>query len=165
MVHFNFDETLILIGELGRYQVILYILLGLIGLPSAWQNLSMVFLGGNMRFWCADEDSIDGPPPWETGDYSGLGYNLSLRMNRSSLADGHSVGRCTKTVFANRDYYNTSSVPDVLNSSDLRIEKCHTWIYDRSHYLSTIISEVRSINPFISSTCFQCSKSLRPSTC
>ncbi|XP_064597206.1 organic cation transporter protein-like isoform X2 [Liolophura sinensis] len=141
MVHFNFDETLILIGELGRYQVTLYILLGLLGLPSSWQNLSMVFLGGNMQFWCADEDSVDGPPPWESGDYKGFGYNFSFHANGSSLAGGSPVGRCTKTVFVNRDYYNSSRFPDVVNSSDLRIEKCHTWIYDRSHYLSTIISQ------------------------
>ena len=48
----NFEEIFQYIGEIGLYQVILYVLLGLPSYFSGYMSISMSFLGYTPEHWC-----------------------------------------------------------------------------------------------------------------
>ena len=51
----DFDDLLInYVGEFGKYQVILYFLLCLVGIPFAVNNLGIVFLSDTPNHWCRE---------------------------------------------------------------------------------------------------------------
>lgn len=49
----DFNGALNYIGSFGRYQLILFVLLSMPTLPSAFYNLCIVFLAGEADHWCA----------------------------------------------------------------------------------------------------------------
>ncbi|KAK2176140.1 hypothetical protein NP493_680g00020 [Ridgeia piscesae] len=127
-----FDAILKEIGEFGPWQIILYGLLGLVGIPTGFQNMGITFLGGDMDHWChvpelanlSDDlqryisvPNTDGEPHTYSQcymyhlNYSGYSTKEFLRWNRSAHVDT-----------------NTPT------------KKCNSWQYDQSVFTSTYVS-------------------------
>ena len=52
----KFDEVFVYIGEIGLYQLLLYVLLGLPSYFSGYMSISMSFLGYTPEHWCSVEE-------------------------------------------------------------------------------------------------------------
>ena len=57
----NFEDVFQYIGEIGLYQVLLYVLLGLPSYYSGYMSISMAFLGYTPEHWCYVERLEDFP--------------------------------------------------------------------------------------------------------
>ncbi|CAD5114653.1 DgyrCDS3703 [Dimorphilus gyrociliatus] len=48
-----FDDILGEIGEFGRYQIVSYVVLGMLAIPAGWHNLGITFYGNKLHHhWC-----------------------------------------------------------------------------------------------------------------
>lgn len=117
------------IGEFGRWQCQLTILLSLLNLPCTWHIFALTFQAADQNFWCAQTDAFDhlSFPEW---------INISGTFSRN---DGKL--RYNPCVIKDLDY--NQSYEDLLFESEnvTRTRQCDRWIYDTNNFGDTIISE------------------------
>lgn len=69
----EFDEVFQYIGEIGVYQAVLYLLLGLPSFYSGYQAIAMTFLGLSQEHWCEVDRLAEFP--YDTQKYVGIPYD------------------------------------------------------------------------------------------
>ena len=57
----HFDEIFLYIGEIGLYQALLYVLLGMPSYFSGYMDMSMSILGYTSKHWCRVEELQEFP--------------------------------------------------------------------------------------------------------
>jgi len=128
----EFDDILITVGEMGRVQVLLYILLGIVGFPAGMQNLAMVFLGASMDIWC-DIPQLRGLSPKQIKEISSV-----------SLPDG-SLTSCEVYDLDYSSYSNETLAAwnrSLMITNSTTTRSCNSWGYDTSEFESTVRSQV-----------------------
>ena len=142
----NFDAILPHIGEMGPYQLGLFLLMCIPAtLPAAFLAFNQVFLSAEPDHWCRI-------PELETFQASGNldpGLAKKLSIPRVNLGKGreHYVlyKRCTQydvnftaVLEANGGEWPKKPDPDWPQA------RCKSgWLYDRSEYQNTLVTEVR----------------------
>ncbi|XP_071507310.1 solute carrier family 22 member 3-like [Diadema antillarum] len=66
----TFDDTLVELGEFGRYQIVIYGVLCLFQFVISWQTLVTVFTSGEPEHWCTI-------PEWSSVDCDSYGFNTT----------------------------------------------------------------------------------------
>ncbi|KAH8312749.1 hypothetical protein KR044_012634 [Drosophila immigrans] len=118
----GYDEVLVQLGDFGRYQKIIYLLIALTSIPVAFHKLAGVFLLAKPDFRCA----LPSDPP------NGSSYALSADFRQ--LAYGQQHENCEYyelATSANGSYFRTSEKP----------QRCSNYIYDQSKYLNSAVTE------------------------
>ncbi|XP_072019159.1 organic cation transporter protein-like [Amphiura filiformis] len=135
----KFDDILLTIGEFGPFQIRIFLLISFAAIPTALHHLSQVFLAGQSDHWCAvpELDSIN------CTDGGIIDDRLCQEAKRNATIP------CTKsdcTEFAKCDrydiselYFSPGDIQDVNSTSSIACDA--GWVYDRSMYHSSIISE------------------------
>ena len=140
----DFDDLLPHIGEMGRYQMTFYLLMCIPTMPAAFLAFNQVFLSAEPEHWC------------RVPAFDALGGNLtSLQQRHLSIpvkrAQHHRglvrFKRCTQydvnftAVFeGNGGEWPAGPDPDWGETF------CKEgWVYDRSEFKNTLVTEVRSV--------------------
>lgn len=117
MVVRNFDETLELVGQHGRYQAFIMLLTGLAFLVVGAQNMSAVFTAGIPEYKCSSPS-----------DDVTVEFNVTSSGNLS-LEESEDLNKEEENCEVN------------INGSEV---KCNEWIYSSDVYETSIVTEVRS---------------------
>lgn len=112
-----------IVGSHGPWQTKVFILAFLLSFPNAWHALVITFFGPNMDYWCS-----------RTPEYSNLTVN-QWKSFAIPLKDNNSV-----KTYSTCNMYNITGVA-LSEGINQPIISCHSWEYDRSEYVSTIIDE------------------------
>lgn len=141
-----YDDILHHIGDFGLYQKLIFFLTSLGVVLAAMNVVSQVFLAGNTDHWCEIVEwkncdcSLDENYPVSICDE--LKKNLSIPLN-----DLGEFLQCSKYVFPPKFQ---EQCPDFFSLEDLNLtvyESCDGhWVYDRSRYKTSIISDVSIMN-------------------
>ncbi|KAF6024849.1 SLC22A15 [Bugula neritina] len=122
-VIWQFDDAVSRVG-VGRYQYVLWFFLSLVSMSCGFNNMSMVFEGGQGGHVCATPGN-------------------------TTSADNHTIlyfpGKCT---------YNTSTIYSNGSTHDFTSIECTKWVYNRSVFNSTVNYEEISKVPSTSITQF-----------
>lgn len=121
---------LVRIGEVGKANILLYICLGILGIPCGMQNLGMVFFGATVEYWC------------DVPELSHLDPKLMHEISAVQNADG-SMSRCEIYDLDYSTITNDSLLQwnrTSLNGTSSR--KCDTWYFDQSEFKSTVRTRV-----------------------
>ncbi|XP_072277520.1 solute carrier family 22 member 6-B-like isoform X2 [Pyxicephalus adspersus] len=126
-----FQEILMRIGGMGRYQVIHVILLSLPVLMLASHNLLQNFTAAIPEHRCRLNTSL------ESGNFSGVWVESFIPVESS--------GKPSKCFRYTSPQFHLINVNSSRNTSDAESEPCiEGWVYDDSEYSSTIITQVWS---------------------
>lgn len=137
-----YDDVILRMGEFGRYQRRVYLLLCLPAISCAFHKLVGVFLGAKMDTRCLlpyesienatyslPQDVMNASFPW---DYELKGWSQCLR--RDPILDANSQGQD-----------NSWPVQTPIGSHELAktegVKPCEGYVYDRSKYKSSTTSE------------------------
>mgnify|MGYP001801635270 FL=1 len=145
----EFDDILNRIGGFGRVQIILYILLGILGIPCGMQNLGMVFFGASMEHWCqVDELSFLAPEQIRT---------ITAVYKEDGTLDGCRFYKLDFSMYSNKTLKSWNRTIMLQNLTEADTETCDMWYYDYSEFKSTVRSKVRHI--FVDSNAFSATPS------
>nr|XP_040572189.1 organic cation transporter protein-like [Lepeophtheirus salmonis] len=137
----DFDNILSHIGEMGRYQLTLYLLLCIPAtLPAAFLAFNQVFISAEPQHWCKVGALLD---------YRDSYHNISSEhIKRISIPKLSNVSKdyhkCIRYVVNYTDLYvqNGYKWPNEPNIN-WPTEKCmEGWIYDRSEFKDTLVTEL-----------------------
>lgn len=136
----NYDELLTVIGEFGRYQMLIYALVCIASMISSIITFSQVFTIANVDHWCAVgewSDQIDDCLPASGDNY--LDCIHSYR-DASIPSKGEIYDKCQRF---NVSYQDTWSLGYFAGEFTNTTETCvDGWVYDHSQYRSTVVTEV-----------------------
>ena len=138
-----FDEVLAHLGEFGRYQKRIYLLLCLPAISCALHKLAFVFLGAKASHRCL--------MPFE--DPSNATYAMSPNILNMSLPWDDKSGnwsQCFRLDANFTDEYFQSGEP----ASSM--VPCTDWVYDHSKYMSSAVFEVRIAQAIAVLSIFSC---------
>ncbi|KAI5727113.1 hypothetical protein M8J76_014403 [Diaphorina citri] len=125
----NEDPISNAIGEFGRWQFQLTVLLSLLNIPCTWHIFALTFQAADQNFWCAQTDNFDhiSFPEW---------INISGVFTRDDEKFGYNP--C-----AIKDLDYSQSYHDLLLESEnvTTTRPCQKWLYDTNNFGDTIISE------------------------
>lgn len=124
----DFDQLLIEhVGEFGKYQKFVYFLVCLAAIPTAFNNMEIVFVAGVPDHHCYVE-----------GMYTYNGTDREQLINASipwELKDGK-MARSQCYIHAhNRSIHSSTSAAQPVK------EPCRRWHYDKSVFDATIVSK------------------------
>jgi len=140
----DFDEVLPHIGEIGTYQITLYLLLCIPAcLPAAFLAFSQVFLSAEPAHWCAQPELDELDPP----------LNISQRLRLVSPGNGdvgtnHGYDPCLMynvTSWSQLYQENGESWPLQPNKDWDLVPCAHGWIFDKSEYENTLVTELELV--------------------
>ncbi|OAD53882.1 Organic cation transporter protein [Eufriesea mexicana] len=143
-----YDDVILRMGEFGRYQRRIYLLLCLPAISCAFHKIVGVFLSAQMNARCLlphenpENATYILPPhmmnasyPW---DYDHEEWLQCFRLDVPSVINKTRINRYVDT--STGDTLGQDLVtPNSLNNQGLK--PCETYVYDRSKYKSTTISE------------------------
>ncbi|XP_064652869.1 organic cation transporter protein-like isoform X2 [Lineus longissimus] len=125
----NFDEILRRTGEIGVFQIILYILLGFVGIPTGEQNLLMVFLGQDQDHWCTIPELANMTA--EQQKYIGVPYDSEKKR----------FDRCQRYDL-NFSQYSSEELSGwnrtLMIDNTTAVKFCSAWTFDKTDGLSTV---------------------------
>lgn len=142
----TFDDALKLMGTHGKWQWLIFFLTGLSGCFVAFHNMGAVFLAVTPKHWCSSND-------FEIfkENYNWTEAEIKDAFIPSNTADGKTdivYSSCNKyavnfSIFNENDLKNPSFMSNYTktHSNNLLKEECSSWTYDRSEYVSTVITE------------------------
>lgn len=135
----KFDDILKSIGEFGPYQIRIYVMVCLIGVPVAMNQMAQVFLAARTEHWCAVEEwesDVDACADLTEDAYLGCIHkyrNASIPIKEDD--DGKYYSQCQKfdATYPNWDdeYYAGKETNDTIDCDE-------GWVYDQSEYTRTI---------------------------
>lgn len=149
----KFDDIVTDIGEFGPYQIKVFLMVGLIGIPVGFNQMAQVFFAIKSDHWCAvDEWRVDYQ---RCGDQAARGERYYLEclhaLRNASIPYSIDDDNNGELVFEHcskydLDYaeFNWTEAYLYEESEEPKERDCDDgWIYDRSQYPRTIISDVR----------------------
>ncbi|EDV44241.1 uncharacterized protein Dana_GF16119 [Drosophila ananassae] len=119
----GYDEAILKLGDFGRYQKIIYILICLTSIPVAFHKLAGVFLLAKPEFRCL--------LPFEEQNAT---YELSPNLWNLSYPQGEV---CEYYDVGYTQEYLTGSIPRSSNQTT----GCSRYVYDQSKYLNSAVTE------------------------
>lgn len=144
----KFDDIVIDIGEFGPYQIKVFLMVGLIGIPVGFNQMAQVFYASKVDHWCAVEEwtsQLDncGDPKVDRGTYLDCIHTLRNMSIPQEEDDNGSFmfSKCSKynMVFSN---WTDDNYVYVDQNPDVEPIGCDEgWVYDRSENPRTIISD------------------------
>lgn len=145
----KYDDILSSIGEFGPYQIRVFLLVCLVSIPVACNNLTQVFFSQPSDHWCAVEewnDDVESCTDLLTNQEAYLDCLYQYR-NASIPLEQNSDG---EVVYAQCDKYDINYEPwneDFLASNVTNdVIKCDEgWVHDEYEYQRTIISDVSTV--------------------
>ena len=132
----EYDDLLVLIGEFGTYQRIIMILVSMVGIQAAFANMTIVFMGGYPDHYC------------KIPSLSHLNLAEDILKNLSiptEIKDDEEVYSSCKMYDRNYSSWTMDNVIEALSEgpgNTTKIDCTNGWIYDKSTYQSTIVTEV-----------------------
>lgn len=121
------------IGEIGRWQLFIYLAIGAIEIPGAMQIFVMTFYTPNLSFWCTKPSSS----------------NMSVEEWRNFSSPMLEVDDDGQPQYDACLVYK-HAVPGMSNATDGNATMpCHHWEYDMGIYHRTMREEVINIYRFI----------------
>ncbi|XP_012284972.1 organic cation transporter protein isoform X2 [Orussus abietinus] len=124
-----YDDVILRMGEFGRYQRRIYLLLCLPAISCAFHKLAGVFLGAKMDSRCLlPNENPENASYWLPMDVINASYPWDPELNEWS--------RCKRWDHINSTSYSLEDID--LNR---RVESCTEFVYDRSTYRSSTTSE------------------------
>ena len=106
------------LGDLGKYQIVLNVLLALMYIPCSWQMLSMNFLAAKSDYWCARPDNLN------------VSSQRWLEFSRVKK-DGGEIDHCKIYDF---DYNDADFEPN----NETAYKTCEAFEYDTSFWSTTV---------------------------
>lgn len=133
----EFENVLGYVGGFGRYQRVLYCLLGFTSFIGPFLHLGIVFVAGGADHWCASP-RLDG-------------HNISLSERKNltlpiEIQNGELKYSQCELYDRNYSNFDDTLLGDMLqqNNSHLKKISCpNDWEYDHSQYTRTIVMKVR----------------------
>ncbi|KAH8381363.1 hypothetical protein KR093_003478, partial [Drosophila rubida] len=116
----GYDEVIVQLGDFGRYQKIIYLLIALTSIPVAFHKLAGVFLLAKPDFRCA----LPTDPP-------NASYALPAELKQLAYSPQDSCVYYQLDTAANGSHYRSSEQP----------QRCSSYVYDRSTYLNSAYTE------------------------
>lgn len=131
----DFEQAFEYIGEIGPYQVMIFVLLGMVHLFNGLQNMAMNFIRGHQDHWCKVPRLEDFPH--EVQKYIAIPYSESGDSYDSCSMFDLPYDNLTDQQIFN---WNRSFVD---NASTIT---CEEWVVDKSEFVTTINSDVSSFS-------------------
>nr|XP_055036391.1 organic cation/carnitine transporter 2-like [Misgurnus anguillicaudatus] len=129
----DYDDKTAFLGEWGRFQKTVFTLLCLSVIPNGFNGLSMVFLGDTPAHYCLIPADLNITDEWRQASVASDGDAVESRVSKCS--------RHRLDIIQNYSDRGLNPWVDV-NVSTIPRENClDGWEYDRSTYISTIVSE------------------------
>ncbi|XP_061103248.1 organic cation/carnitine transporter 2-like isoform X2 [Conger conger] len=129
----DYDEDTKFLGEWGPFQKRIMLLLCISVIPNGLSTFSIVFLADTPSHHCAIPPNANISAEWRN-------YSIPLEENKGVMR----YGKCTRyKLDVIQRLSDNGSVPGIdVNVSEIEQESCKNgWEYDRSIYISTIVSE------------------------
>lgn len=116
----GYDEVIVQLGDFGRYQKIIFLLIGLTSIPVAFHKLAGVFLLVQPDFRCAlPSDPANGS------------FELAPQLKQLAYPPDHRCEYYDVQVDSNGSYHRVSEAT----------HSCARYIYDRSKYEDSAVTE------------------------
>ncbi|PIK50849.1 putative organic cation transporter protein-like [Apostichopus japonicus] len=135
----KFDDILKSIGEFGPYQIKIYFMVCLIGIPVAMNQMGQVFYAANTDHWCAVaewESNYDACSDLDGDEYMGC---IHQYRNASIPPDEEDEDRLYAQCSKYDANYTTWADGYYAGDETTRQTDCDEgWIYDKSEYTRTI---------------------------
>lgn len=141
----SFDDILKLVGTHGKWQIMVFFLTALTGFFVAFHNMGAVFLAATPKHWCSSSEFkiLKNNYSWTEDDIKNVFIPYDYHENNKVYAS------CTMyhvnfSHFKANDWYDPEFIYNYTrqNPNILHKQHCTSWTYDRSEYISTVISEV-----------------------
>ncbi|KAL7727041.1 hypothetical protein ACLKA6_012424 [Drosophila palustris] len=120
----GYDEVITQLGDFGRYQKIIYLLIALTSIPVAFHKLAGVFLLAKPDFRCA-----------LPSDPANASYELPAQLMELAYPAKDTCEYYQLDVDVNGSYYRTSN----------DTQKCSRFIFDQSKYQNSAVTEFELI--------------------
>ncbi|XP_034186659.1 organic cation transporter [Osmia lignaria lignaria] len=134
-----YDDVILRMGEFGRYQRRIYLMLCLPAISCAFHKVAGVFLGAKMNTRCVlPYENIENATYCLPQDIMNSSYPWDNKINGWSQCYRYEVPGIVNDTMFNR-YLDNILVQDDLNPQ--RIMPCEGYVYDRRKYKSTTTSE------------------------
>ncbi|XP_030375914.1 organic cation transporter-like protein [Scaptodrosophila lebanonensis] len=128
----GYDDVIVLLGDFGRYQKVIYFLICLTAVQVALHKMAGVFLLAKLNYRCA--------LPFEPSNSSD--YDLSPELWNLSYPSEQKKGQACEYYNANySEAYLNGSQPWTTNGT----RSCSRYIYDHSKYESSAVSELNLV--------------------
>lgn len=134
----DYEAATAFLGEWGRFQQQVSLLLCLTTVPNGFAGLAIVFLADTPSHRCLIPANLNLTAEWRNS-------SIPLEEDRSRGGGALVPSKCSRYRLADvQSFSERGLVPGVdVNLSSVPKEGCMDgWEYDRSLYMSTIISEV-----------------------
>ncbi len=153
----KFDDILIdHVGEFGRYQKLIVLIISLTSIVAVFNGIDIVFAGATPKYWCEPPANVRGlqnltreelfnlTSPLITETDGTLSYDVCQQYDYSGngnltythVLEDEDAGDANATF--GRSINRQVNIPRTIH-------KCQTWIYDKSQYLSTTVTQVSII--------------------
>ena len=134
----TFDGLLRDIGEFGRYQRRIFALQLLVGFPTAFQIMGIVFLAGVHDHWC----SVPALDRFNITHEARMKISIPKELKNGAWHYSHC--RMNDIAYGNLTESDIEKILDDENATQgYPTKKCASWEYDRSVYTSSVVMEVR----------------------
>ncbi|XP_060648114.1 organic cation transporter-like protein [Drosophila nasuta] len=118
----GYDEVIVQLGDFGRYQKIIFLLIALTSIPVAFHKLAGVFLLAKPDFRCA----LPSDPP-------NASYALASELKELAYSAQDNCAYYQVDIADNGSYYR--------NPNQTTPQQCTRYIYDQSKYLNSAYTE------------------------
>ncbi|XP_061071567.1 organic cation/carnitine transporter 2-like isoform X1 [Conger conger] len=148
----DYDDVTTFLGEWGSFQKRIMLLLCISAIPNGLSLFSIVFLADTPAHHCAIPSNANISAEW-------INYSIPLEEDKGVMR----YNKCTRyKLDVIQRLSDNRSVPGIdVNVTEIEQESCKDgWEYDKSIYVSTIVSEWDLVCsdawkvPVITSTCF-----------
>ncbi|KAL4112308.1 hypothetical protein QTP88_016122 [Uroleucon formosanum] len=131
------DPVSMAIGEFGRWQAMLTLILSLLNLPCTWHIFVLTFQGADTDFWCT-------PPPGVLNRISVDQWkNLSSVVSESPTSNVSVYDPCHYRDFDYESLLSKFSYRELLksNTDQYELKTCTSWQFNTTEFGDTITSE------------------------
>ncbi|KAA8586700.1 hypothetical protein FQN60_000536, partial [Etheostoma spectabile] len=131
----DYEDATAFLGEWGRFQQQVFFLLCLSIVPNGFMGMSIVFVADTPPHRCLIPAHVNLTAAWR---------NSSIPMEEESHGDALVPSKCARYKLEDvLSFSNRGLLPGVdVNLSNVPTESClDGWEYDKSMYISTIVSE------------------------
>ena len=134
----TYDDLLKKIGEFGRYQILIFLgVICIVLIPSAFNNMGIVFLGASPDHWCQSPSAAH------------LNLSRADLLNLTvpvQVVDGEAGFSKCQRYDRNYSGWSPEQARQALEAgpgADVTLTDCQDgWQYDTSQYKSTIVTQV-----------------------
>lgn len=152
----KFDDIITDIGEFGPYQIKVFLMVGLIGIPVGYNQMAQVFYASKSDHWCAVQEWAEDYQ--RCGDPGNVGYYLDCIHAIRNASIPYSISKegdiiydqCHKYDLDYSSFNWTEGPSETSTDGEFPEVPCDEgWIYDRHENPRTIISDVSEVVSYV----------------